>query len=589
VFVLELVSEGASETSLPQFLDFLFEGLEGYVATATKRKDENDQIIFARQSFAWPSNKDTLVDWIITNGKSIDVYVAPAIFSKPSGKKEDFLASNVVWAEFDGTLPSTETMGTIPLPSLRLRSSNELNEHWYWKLDTPLSDASVIEGINRALTYQLGADSSGWDANQVLRPPSTYNHKREQLTYVSVISYNDSTVSQVTLDVLPAYDVTNVDVEVETIPDIQEVIFGYVWPQEVSDFFRSKVTNDDDRSAMLMRLGYYLAEMGLSDAEMFSVLRNADDRWGKFKDRTDRNRRLSDLIAKARIKYPREITLGEDTVPLFGTLSFLQTEIEISWIIDGLLQEQGYMLLTGPAGVGKTQFSLRVAINLALGRDFIDMKVERPCRILFWSLEMGHMDLKYFISTMAEDFNDEELMLLEQNLIIAPVGEAFYLDNAKGQQQFREIVDSLNVDGVFIDSVGSTTSGSISDEGTVKTLMDFNDSLRQSLGIFTWYIHHNRKAQGDNKKPNKLADVYGNQYLVNRATSVYCLWPNNKSIEVIPLKKRLAAVEDSWTISRVGNLDFKKGSNMTILQGGKDDDGLDLDENDPPNTDLGGF
>jgi RecA-family ATPase len=247
------------------------------------------------------------------------------------------------------------------------------------------------------------------------------------------------------------------------------------------------------------------------------------------------------------------------------------------------------MLLTGPAGVGKTQFSLRVAINLALGRDFIDMKVERPCRILFWSLEMGHMDLKYFISTMAEDFNDEELMLLEQNLIIAPVGEAFYLDNAKGQQQFREIVDSLNVDGVFIDSVGSTTSGSISDEGTVKTLMDFNDSLRQSLGIFTWYIHHNRKAQGDNKKPNKLADVYGNQYLVNRATSVYCLWPNNKSIEVIPLKKRLAAVEDSWTISRVGNLDFKKGSNMTILQGGKDDDGLDLDENDPPNTDLGGF
>jgi RecA-family ATPase len=225
---------------------------------------------------------------------------------------------------------------------------------------------------------------------------------------------------------------------------------------------------------------------------------------------------------------------------------------------------------------------------LAAGEDFIGMSVVQPRKILFWSLEMGHMDLKYFMETMTQGMTQEQLLNLEQNLIIAPVGEAFYLDSFKGQQQFTEIVQSLSVDGVFIDSVGSCTSGSISDEGTVKTLMDFNDHLRKSLGIFTWYIHHNRKAQGDNKKPNKLSDVYGNQYLVNRATSVYCLWPVNKSIEVIPLKKRLAAVEDSWIISRTANLDFKKGSNIQLVKT-PSDDALDLNEWSEGGPGMGGF
>lgn len=561
---------------LSGFLTFLFDGLEGYVATATKKQTDTG-VEFKRQFFSWPKQVRELTDWINETSPVLDVYIAPALFKNPSGRKEDFHASNVVWSEFDGTLPSDNQMGTIPVPTLKVRSSGLYNEHWYWRLDEPCIDSSILELTNRALTYQLGADASGWDCNQILRPPTTLNHKYEVPALVTLLSINDSTVSPVSLGTLPAYEASNLGESdfSKAIPDIQEVIFKYQWPSEVANFFRSKVEQDSDRSVMLMRLGFYLAEMGLNDLEMFSVLRNADDRWGKFKDRTDRNRRLSDLIARARAKYPTEIQVSEDIVPLYGVVSLLNTEIEIAWIIENLLQEQGYMLLTGPSGVGKTQFSLRVAINLALGRDFLGFKIERPCRILFWSLEMGHSDIKFFISTMCQGMTEEELMTLEENLIIAPLGEAFYLDSVKSQQQFKNIIESLSVDGVFIDSVGSSTSGSISSEETVKTLMDFNDRLRKEMGIFTWYIHHNRKAQGDNKKPNKLSDVYGNQYLVNRATSVYCLWPSGASIEVIPLKKRLAPAEPSWFIQRFGNIDFRKSSNVGLLKGAPE---IDLTE-----------
>lgn len=569
---MEAVTSGEN-TSLPEFLDFLYGGLQGYVSTATKSKAD-DKVVFSRQSFSWPSERDKLTEWITTNGKTVDVYIAPAIFSEPTGRKEHVLASNVVWTEFDGRLPTKEELGTIPLPTLRLRSSTIANEHWYWKLDAPIKDVALLERTNRALAYQLGADTSGWDAGQVLRPPGTYNHKNAQLSYVSIVSRTDNTVAPIAFDVLPAYDlvVNEEDLDFNTVPDVQELIFTKEWPVETRELFLTRDVQHGDRSTLLMRLGYELAELGFSDAEMFSVLRNADDRWGKFKDRSDRNKQLVNLISKARAKYPYEIELGEDTVPLFGVQSFLDTEIEISWVIKNLLQEQGYMLLTGPAGTGKTQFSLRVAISLALGRDFLGMEITRPHRVLFWSLEMGHSDLKYFVSTMVQNLTDEDLLVLEKNLILAPVGEAFYLDNAKGQEAFKNIISSIpNLDTVFIDSMGSCTSGALSDETSVKALMDFNDNLRNSMGIATWYIHHNRKAQGENKKPNKLSDVYGNVYIVNRATSVYCLWPDGSGIQVIPLKKRLSAMEKPWTITRTPDLNFTKGTQVSILKTNEDD------------------
>ena len=573
---LALVSSDDSN-ALPVFVDYLYGGLEGYVAAATKTAgaNEGDDIVFKRSAFAWPAMRTELLDWIITQSPKSDVYLAPAIFSTPSGKREDFKVTNVLWTEFDGSVPKDSSLGNIPLPTMRVQSSGADNQHWYWKLDAPLTSVAEVESINRALTYQLGADTSAWDANQILRPPNTLNHKRNLST--SLIFRSGDTVAPVTFDVLPPVEAVSVDLP-EVIPDITDVILKYSFTKEAGDLYRSRPEDSNqDRSGMLMRLGYFLAEMGLSDAEMFSVLRNADDRWGKFKGRTDRNRRLSDLIGTAKRKYPGFVEASDDAVTIYGLQSFLNTEVEIEWVIEGLLQTMGYMLLTGPAGVGKTQFSLRWAINLALGRNFLGLKVVAPQRILFFSLEMGHADLKFFLSTMCSAMPEEDLLLLEQNLLIAPLGEAFYLDQSEQQAYFEDILREFTPSGVFIDSVGSSSSGNVSDESTVKALMDFNDKIRQRHKVFTWFIHHNRKAQGDNKKPNKLADVYGNQYLVNRATSVYCLWRAGSSIEVIPLKKRLAAMEDPWHINRMSDLDFiKKEGSVTF----KPTNVMNLDESD---------
>ncbi|HET7713287.1 MAG TPA: hypothetical protein VFK94_02380, partial [Patescibacteria group bacterium] len=154
----------------------------------------------------------------------------------------------------------------------------------------------------------------------------------------------------------------------------------------------------------------------------------------------------------------------------------------------------------------------------------------------------------------------------------------------------ESIIEDVVPDGIFIDSVGSTTSGALTDEKTIKNIMDYNDHLRKKYNVFTWWIHHMRKAQAENKKPNKLADVYGNQYLVNRATSVYCLWPKGSKIEVIPLKKRLAKLEDPWDIQRLVNLDFMKVSDADFVEAPTEAKKLEYKQPETPfATDLGGL
>lgn len=566
---------------LPFFLNYLYDGLEGWVCVATKEGAEE----FHRTAYEWPEQRDQLAAWIKKHGPERDVYIAPAIFNEPTGRREDFKATNVVWIDCDGNVPSNDSLGSIPLPGLRVQSSFDTNQHWYWRLDTPLSEVDTVQSINRSLAYQLGADKSGWDANQVLRPPDTTNHKHGLSVFV--LATAEHYVSPVQFDVLPAVEAAQVTIQPEAIPSITDVVLKYAFPPQVITLYTSK-PEPGRRSEDLMKLGYYLAEMGMSDVEMFSVLRNADDRWGKFKDRDDRDRRLSDLIGVARQKYPSEIVVDENEVFVFGFQSFLNSEVEIEWVIPGLLQAQGYMLLTGPAGVGKTQFSLRWGLNLALGRSFVGMEVVEPQRILFLSLEMGHADLKFFLSTMSKGLSEEEMLLLEQNFLVAPLGEALYLDRPEQQRQMDMLIETYKPTGIFIDSVGSSSSGNVSDEATVKALMDFNDRLRQRHSVFTWFIHHNRKAQGENKKPNKLADVYGNQYLVNRATSVYCLWPvDGKTIEVYPLKKRLAAMEEPWKITRLVNLDFMKKETINT-DGLTATSSLKLEEEEKPSSGMGG-
>lgn len=567
--ILQLVQ---ISSELDAYLNFLFEGLEGYVYVATGERETLGKIQDWQQKFfKYPDELNAIKAYIKTSTGNREVYVAPGLYhSGDNHSRSNFKVSNVVWTELDSgralSIASPGSSGweifSTPMPSLRLQSGEPGNEHWYWRLSNPIESAERLESINRGLCITFGADQSSWDATQILRPPETFNHKRGKLA-TSLLYNGGQSYSE---EIFRKLEPTTPPIELDdgTIPDVFDVIMRYAFSVTFITLFKSSPV-EGTRSTALMQLGYLGAEHGLTDSELFSIIRNADDRWGKFAGRTDRTRRLSDLITRVREKHPiRTSIVLRERAEAYGFKSFLDSEIKLEWLVPGLLDRSGYLLLTGPAGVGKTQWSLRWAINLALGKEFLGTPVTRPMKVVFFSLEMGGAALKYFLEQMASTLSEEDVSKLEENFIILPLGESLYLDGSDDQKFFEETIKEHKPEIAFVDSLGSSTSGELG-ESTVKLIMDFNDRIRQTYNVATWFVHHNRKAQADNRKPNKMSDVYGGQYIVNRATTVLCLWPDVRGIEVIELKKRLSELGDSWHIQRTATgLNFIRVADITL-------------------------
>ena len=534
----------------------------GYVYSPRKhptRTDSNDRPVFEKYSFKYPEQMPALIKHCIDSSTEWEVYYGPALYSQPTGRKEDIKGTYVFWTEFDGQVPPAEALGNLPSPTLRVLSSEEGHEHFYWRLDYFEVDINAIERANRGLTYQLGGDTSAWDANQVLRPISTTNHKRQKP--VLLLSKSDVKIGPGLFADIPVPPQLVSDIDIEAVPEALDVIFRYKFDSETAEFFRKKEIPVGARSAAMMRLGYYCAEMGMTDAESFSLLFNADERWGKFKGRSDRKRRLLDIINKARLKHPLVQPATEFRFPVFAYQDFLNADIHVEWFIPNLLQRGGFLILAGPPGAGKTQLSLQWAIHIALGKEFLGYTTEiGPSRVMFFSMEMGHADLKYFVEQMDLGLTDDEKTLLQENLIFVPTGHGISLDDADQQRDVASLIETYKPVGCFFDSLGLSTTDDLSNESAVKTIMDWNARIRSSTGIFTWYVHHNRKAQIANKKPNKLEDVYGSQYITSNATTVVGLWPQPDStdIEVNSLKVRLAPMFKQFIIARGKNISFHR-------------------------------
>ena len=105
--------------------------------------------------------------------------------------------------------------------------------------------------------------------------------------------------------------------------------------------------------------------------------------------------------------------------------------------------------------------------------------------------------------------------------------------------------------------MGKVTYSELTDEKKIKELNGYYAKIRKAYGFFLWFIHHNRKPNGDNKKPKSLADLYGNQHSAVEASVVLNLWKEeDDSIEVSAIKTRLMATPKPYKVRRTSSLEF---------------------------------
>jgi hypothetical protein len=567
---------GLSDGSLNAYLGFLYDGLSGYVIVGELQHKDKDTSWMNHTAFNWPQERDDIQAHIALRGRDHEVYIAPAVFNAPVARKESFKTSNVCWAEYDN--PEAYTPGDYK-PSLRIRSSLG-KEHHYYRLQVPVTNISDLETANRAIAYATGADKSGWDATQLLRPIRSFNHKYDTPSEVTVLEV-PAIFPHALTDLIGAFQAPAQVAEIELpkiLPEAPDVLLKYRFSDEAARMMKLDSLPPNKRSEGIMAFAFALAEMGMENAEIFVLLAHKDKKWGKFFKREDRVQRYLDIVRVAKEKHPKALAEGEidPEVPppgtnllILGWRSLQEYEADFDWVVENMWAENTMNILFGQSGIGKTQVSMRFAMSMALGREeFLGFKIPKKRKVTMLSLEMGIHGVKYFQTQMAKGLTEEEANELEENFQIIPVGNPIDLSTPYGQDSIRYLLDQTQPDVLMVDSMGSAVPGELAKEDPLARMLAFNDRINGS-GVATWFISHPRKqsAEASASRRPTLNDLYGGFQQHGRARGVYAIHQGKASLELLALKQTFAASSDEPIhIKRVDGLDFQVMAQSELIE-----------------------
>lgn len=464
---------------------------------------------------------------------------------------------------------------------MRVASSIPGHEHWYWKLDSFVEDKVLIEDLTRRIAYHYGADLSVWDYQNVLRPVDTWNHKRNKP--VTLISKNDTVYALDPFLFLPIPPAgTKVEIVLGKLPRRDSILAKYQWPLDAYDLLFKDEIPKGSRSDALARVVHHCLERGLSNEETYVILEERDSVWGKYVGRTDRQKRLEATIAnvRARKSFVAEVTHGAPEVYRFG--DFMRTDIKLKWAIEGLLPVAGSMVIFGKPGIGKSTFSLRLAIDLALGKDhFLLWPIINKQRVLFISLEMQHYELKEFFNDM--ELSEEESNGLQEQFFIWPIGSAYPFDTPDQQIELLKYIKLHKIELIIIDSLSLSMYGSVKNDDDIKRLNAFlNEDVRRDNKCGYLFIHHPRKRGIDTQQKDSDQDEsFGSTYISANAQTVVALTSKVGSprVHVKLVKTRMATGLQDFYIERTPNRGF------TLVDGQQP---ITLERGDDPSSDQTG-
>lgn len=517
---------------LEKFIDFLYKDQTGFVYSPVKTKSSFDQSFFA-----WPSEKQALLDHVRLRGGEHDVYICPAVFSKKEATKESFKSTNVVWVEFDGQ--DKIDFKDIPKPDCIVQTSSTTHLHCYWGVES-LSESKVVEDINRRLTYYFSADSSGWDSVQLLRPPTTTNYKHDLPVLLSFFQ-EGSKLKPKAFDKAPEVALQTVEVKLANLQDGAALLQTLPIRASLKKLIKDEKVEVSQRSQFLFKIAHELAEYGVTHSQIASLIYYVDERIGKFKGRSDQLQRISEIASIAM----HSVTV-EDAISLYSIKDILEHTDDLEWIFGNWLHSTGFMLVTGSPGVGKTQFCMQLSYSFATGEPFLEWDIV-PRKVLIMSLEMDIRELKYIVKHQTEGLTD--LQTYDKNVRIS--------DELGTYAQYEDIIEEYGPEVIIIDSLIEIIDGDLKDGPEAKMLMRWFKRIRKKYKTAFVVIHHNRKAGTGNSKPNKLEDVYGSMVFGKDTETGFSLWEDEESgkIECSVIKARFTRKE-TIIIERDTNLLF---------------------------------
>ena len=351
------------------------QGDSGYVCISTKDADTGDW-----KDNAIPVDNTNRLRKFFKNypTDNYDLYFCPTLLKGTRRRKANVQRSRLLWADLDHADPNK----CDPLPTIAWQTSPGRYAA-LWVLDKPLSP-SRTEAFNKALTYRVGADKSGWDLTQVLRIPNTKNHK-----------YNRSPRGRLLWDDGPTYARAEMertlkdDLDTLESPGITTNHRG-LDPKEVMDRVKKRIPSRlmhrlvqktvkgvDDRSKVLWKLRIDLLERKIDPADVTALLKASV--WNKYRGQRREDEMFEAEMDKAlqqigwqgdepqQDEGPELAGYGAQDAVTIIPMSEVEPE-DVKFLWHPYIPIGKVTLLEGDPGLGKSWLTFALAIAVARGR-----------------------------------------------------------------------------------------------------------------------------------------------------------------------------------------------------------------------------
>jgi hypothetical protein len=159
----------------------------GYLCLFAGRRGDDRLSDIQQMFFPYPASAEPAGLWLDQQGQAgRETYFCAHLLTRRERVKAAAAPVWALWADLDGaTVPDD-----LPQPTAVIRTSPG-REHGYWRLTKPI-EPTRAEGLNRQLAAAIGADASGYDLTQLVRPADTINHKYPGAPAVALVHCDDN-------------------------------------------------------------------------------------------------------------------------------------------------------------------------------------------------------------------------------------------------------------------------------------------------------------------------------------------------------------------------------------------------------------
>lgn len=292
---------------LETFFRMVFTRQSGYVCIAVKLHSGS----FKEKFFEWPTKLTDMVSYVENQKKNGNVYYCPNLFKSPTKRvKSNVSVCTNLWADLDECEPTNIKQE----PTIVIKSS-EGRYQALWVLDRPI-EPKLAEDYSKRIAYaykDFGADISGWDLTQLLRPPNTPNFKYNPPFEVETFSANRNTYRTSDFSDLPRIsDIVPQKSLIPDVPSARVVLDETNASAEIRELFEGNYPRNDWSKA-LWNLELLCFEHGMSTEQVFAIA--CDTMYNKYARDGRSSDNLWQEVCKAAEHYKAKIDLEKLGMP----------------------------------------------------------------------------------------------------------------------------------------------------------------------------------------------------------------------------------------------------------------------------------